>query len=52
MLIGFTMLTWGVLGDVIAEFVEVSYGALDASSTFHPVMEVREQWMLYAGSKM
>ena len=51
-LVGFVMLKWGVLDDFVAEFVEVRCCARDGSSVFHPVMEDREQWTLYAGSKM
>ena len=52
MLVGFTMLKFGVLGDVVTEFIKMSFYAWDRLSVFHLVIEDREQWMGYAGRKM
>ena len=50
--VGFVMMEWSILGNVVAELVEMSCYARDGSDILHPVMEDREQGMGDAGSKM
>ena len=50
--VGFVMMEWSILGNVVAELVEVSCCAQDGSDILHPVMEDREQRMWDAGSEM
>ena len=39
------MLKFGVLGDVVTEFIKMSFYAWDRLSVFHLVIEDQEQWM-------
>jgi len=50
--VGLVMLDWCILGDVVAELVEMSCYARDGSDILHPVMEDREQRMMDAGGEM